>query len=84
LLVVVVGVLACIKPLLYSLQIVCWNFVGFHMALFVCAVAETVFLEKPTREALAFVVTFGALVDLFVCKMHGPHFVWENSYFGVG
>jgi len=38
--------------------------IGWYVTLFVGAVRETVFLEDPTRAALALVIPFGALVEL--------------------
>jgi hypothetical protein len=38
--------------------------IGWYVTLFVGAVRETVFLEDPTRAALALVISFGALVEL--------------------
>jgi CRP-like cAMP-binding protein len=70
----VVVVLACIEPLLHSLQSGCWNFVCFHVALFSLCSGSCQNSIELTMAALAFVILFGVFVNLLVCKFTSPHF----------
>jgi hypothetical protein len=54
------------------------------VALKVLEVVEAVFLEEPTRAALAFVVPLGVFIDLLACKIYGSCFICEHAYIGVG
>jgi hypothetical protein len=59
------------------------DYFGWHVTLFVGAVKETVFLEEPTRAALALFIPLGALVGIFACKISGPSFICEHANFAV-
>ena len=57
------SVVACFDPSQHLLKDGGQDFFGWHMTLLVGAVGETVFLEEPTRAALALFILLGALVD---------------------
>jgi len=57
------SVAACFDPSQHLLKDGGQDFFGWHMTLLVGAVGETVFLEEPTRAALALFILLGALVD---------------------
>jgi len=60
-----------------------WDSISWYVTLFVGAVRESVFLEEPTRAALALVIPFGALVELLDCKICDPRFICEHANLAV-
>ncbi len=48
------------------------------------AIAEAIFLWKPSGAHDAFVGPLGSFVDLFVCKVYCPGFVGEHANLLVG
>ncbi len=62
---IVVG-LAEFDPGFHARQIVCWDFVGFIMAVLVLAVQGALLLYKPPGAGVTFVIPFGPLVDVLV------------------
>ncbi len=54
------------------------------MSIFILAIAEAIFLEKPSGAHDAFVGPLGSFVNLFVCKVYCPGFVGEHSNLLVG
>jgi len=56
-----------------------WDSIGWYVTLFVRAVRETVFLEEPTRAALALVIPYGALVEFLAHKICDPRFICEHA-----
>ncbi len=49
------------------------------------AIAEAIFLEKPSGAHDAFLVgKLGSFVDLFVCEVYRPGFVGEHANILVG
>ena len=48
------------------------------------AIAEAIFLEKPSGAHDAFVGPLGSFVNLFVCKVYCPGFVGKHANLLVG
>jgi hypothetical protein len=48
------------------------------------AIAEAIFLEKPSGAHDAFVGPLGSFVALFVCKVYRPGFVGKHANLLVG
>jgi hypothetical protein len=48
------------------------------------AIAEAIFLEKPSGAHDAFVGPLGSFVNLIVCKVYHPGFVGEHANLLVG
>ncbi len=48
------------------------------------AIAEAIFLEKPSGAHDAFVGPLGSFVDLFTCKVYCPGFVGKQVNLLVG
>ena len=48
------------------------------------AIAEAIFLEKPSGAHDAFVGPLGSFVNVFVCKVYHPGFVGEHANLLVG
>jgi hypothetical protein len=62
----------------HACQIVCRDFVGFKVAVLELVVQKAALLEEPPGAGMTFVIPFGPLVDVFVCKIGCPCLVGKH------